>query len=60
MGGKIDANDQANIASKISGKVSKVLVDIGSKVNVGDTVIQLDNRLKLIKHKQQSKYLRQI
>ncbi|WP_297421169.1 efflux RND transporter periplasmic adaptor subunit [Clostridium sp.] len=42
MAGKIDANDQANVASKISGRVSKILVDVGSKVNAGDTVIQLD------------------
>jgi len=44
MAGKIDANDQANVASKISGRVSKVLVDVGSKVNAGDTVIQLDTQ----------------
>ncbi|GAA0077446.1 efflux RND transporter periplasmic adaptor subunit [Clostridium sp. CTA-5] len=42
MAGKIDANDQVNIASKISARVSEVLVDIGSKVNAGDPVIKLD------------------
>ncbi|MVX64746.1 efflux RND transporter periplasmic adaptor subunit [Clostridium chromiireducens] len=44
MAGKIDANDQANVASKIAGRVSQVLVDVGSKVNAGDTVIQLDTQ----------------
>jgi multidrug efflux pump subunit AcrA (membrane-fusion protein) len=44
MAGKIDANDQANVASKISGRISQVLVEIGSKVNAGDTVIQLDTQ----------------
>ncbi|EKQ51623.1 MULTISPECIES: efflux RND transporter periplasmic adaptor subunit [unclassified Clostridium] len=44
MAGKIDANDQANVASKISGRVSKILVDVGSKVNAGDTIIQLDTQ----------------
>lgn len=44
MAGKIDANDQVNIASKISARVSEVLVDIGSKVNAGDPVIKLDTQ----------------
>lgn len=44
MAGKIDANDQVNIASKISARVSEVLVDVGSKVNAGDTVIKLDTQ----------------
>lgn len=44
MAGKIDANDQANVASKITGRVSKILVDIGSSVNAGDPVIQLDTQ----------------
>jgi len=44
MAGKIDANDQVNLASKISARVSEVLVDIGAKVNVGDTIIKLDTQ----------------
>ena len=44
MAGKIDANDQVNIASKISARVSEVLVDIGSNVNAGDTIIKLDTQ----------------
>jgi HlyD family secretion protein len=44
MAGKIDANDQVNIASKISARVSEILVDIGSNVNQGDTIIKLDTQ----------------
>jgi len=44
MAGKIDSNDQVNIASKISARVSEVLVDIGSKVNAGDVIIKLDTQ----------------
>lgn len=44
MAGKIDSNDQVNIASKISARVSEVLVDIGSKVNAGDAIIKLDTQ----------------
>lgn len=44
MAGKVSANDEANIASKISGRVSEILVDIGSQVNQGDTVIKLDTQ----------------
>ena len=44
MAGKIDANDQVNIASKISARVSEVLVDIGSNVNAGDTIVKLDTQ----------------
>ncbi|OOM81499.1 putative multidrug resistance protein EmrK [Clostridium puniceum] len=42
MAGKIDTNDQVNIASKISARVSEVFVDIGTKVNAGDAIIKLD------------------
>ena len=42
MAGKIAANDEANIASKISARVSEISVDIGSNVNQGDTIIKLD------------------
>ena len=44
MAGKVDANDQVNIASKISARVSEVLVDIGSNVNPGDAIIKLDTK----------------
>lgn len=44
MAGKVEANDQVNIASKISARVSEVLVDIGSNVNQGDTIIKLDTK----------------
>lgn len=44
MAGKIDSNDQVNISSKISARVSEVLVDLGSKVNAGDAVIKLDTQ----------------
>lgn len=44
MGGKIQANEEANIGSKISAKVSQVLVDVGSKVNQGDVIIKLDTQ----------------
>ncbi|NMM62989.1 HlyD family efflux transporter periplasmic adaptor subunit [Clostridium sp. P21] len=41
--GKIQANDSTNLASKIAPtKVSKVAVDVGSKVNAGDPIIYLD------------------
>ena len=44
MAGKVEANDQVNIASKISARVSEVLVDIGSNVNQGDAIIKLDTK----------------
>lgn len=44
MAGKISANDEANIASKISARVSEISVDIGSTVNQGDTIIKLDTQ----------------
>ena len=44
MAGKIAANDEVNIASKISARVSEISVDIGSKVNQGDTIIKLDTQ----------------
>lgn len=41
--GKIQANNSVNLASKISpAKVSKVTVDVGSKVEAGDQIIYLD------------------
>jgi HlyD family secretion protein len=44
MAGKIDSSDQVNIASKISARVSEVLVDVGSNVNAGDAIIKLDTQ----------------
>jgi Multidrug resistance efflux pump len=44
MAGKIDSSDQLNISSKISARVSEVLVDVGSKVNAGDVIIKLDTQ----------------
>ncbi|WP_160688022.1 efflux RND transporter periplasmic adaptor subunit [Clostridium sp. C2-6-12] len=44
MAGKIDANDQVNLAAKSSAKVSEILVDVGAKVNAGDTIIKLDTQ----------------
>lgn len=44
MGGKIAANDEANIGSKISARVSEVLVDIGTNVKQGDVLIKLDTQ----------------
>ena len=41
--GKIQANNSVNLASKISPtKVSKLMVDVGSKVKAGDPIIYLD------------------
>lgn len=41
--GKIQANNSVNLASKIlPTKVSKVTVDVGSKVNAGNPVVYLD------------------
>ncbi|RMC96399.1 efflux RND transporter periplasmic adaptor subunit [Clostridium autoethanogenum] len=44
MGGKISTNEQANIASKVSAKVSEISVDLGSKTNEGDVLIKLDTK----------------
>lgn len=44
MAGKINSNDAVNIASKISARVSEVLVDVGSKVNAGDAIVKLDTK----------------
>ena len=44
MAGKIETNDQANVASKISARVSDILVDVGSNVNKGDTIIKLNTQ----------------
>ncbi|OAA86858.1 HlyD family secretion protein [Clostridium ljungdahlii] len=44
MGGKISTNEQANITSKVSAKVSEISVDLGSKTNEGDVLIKLDTK----------------
>jgi HlyD family secretion protein len=44
MAGKIQANDQVNIASKISARVTEVLVNVGSAVNAGDPIVKLDTQ----------------
>lgn len=44
MGGKIQSNEEANIGSKISARVSEITVDVGTKVNQGDTIIKLDTQ----------------
>jgi HlyD family secretion protein len=43
MAGKIEANQQADITSKITAKVAKINVDVGSIVQKGDVIIQLDS-----------------
>ncbi len=42
MGGKIATNEEADITSKVSAKVSEILVDLGSTVKEGDIIIKLD------------------
>lgn len=44
MGGKIASNEQADIMSKISAKVTDISVDVGSSVKEGDVVIKLDTK----------------
>jgi len=44
MGGKIQANEEANVGSKISARVAEIAVDIGSNVKQGDTIIKLDTQ----------------
>lgn len=41
-GGKLEALESANLVSKISGKVAKITVDVGSKVKAGDLLLSLD------------------
>ncbi|AFM43100.1 RND family efflux transporter, MFP subunit [Desulfosporosinus acidiphilus SJ4] len=42
MAGIINANDKANITSKIGAKVAGISVDVGSVVKQGDTLLTLD------------------
>lgn len=44
MGGKIQANEEANVGSKIAARVSEISVDLGSNVKQGDTIIKLDTQ----------------
>ncbi|MBB6214169.1 multidrug resistance efflux pump [Anaerosolibacter carboniphilus] len=44
MAGKIDTTEKADITSKVSAKVSEIMVDIGSQVSKGDPLIKLDTR----------------
>lgn len=42
MAGKIEADDKAEITSKITAKVAEINVDLGSVVKKGDPIIKLD------------------
>lgn len=42
MAGKVQAETKADLTTKISAKVSEILVDIGSQVKKGDPLIKLD------------------
>ncbi|WP_407306938.1 HlyD family secretion protein [Desulfosporosinus sp. SB140] len=44
MAGILDANDKAQITSKIAAKVAAISVDVGSVVKKGDTLITLDTK----------------
>lgn len=44
MGGKVAANEQANVTSKIAGKVSEIAVDVGTEVKQGEVLITLDDK----------------
>jgi HlyD family secretion protein len=43
MAGKIEANEKADITSKITAKVAAISVDVGSIVKKGELMIQLDS-----------------
>jgi HlyD family secretion protein len=43
MAGKIEANQKADITSKITAKVAAINVDVGSFVQKGEVIIQLDS-----------------
>ncbi|WP_319231696.1 efflux RND transporter periplasmic adaptor subunit [Draconibacterium orientale] len=43
--GTFEPHKETKLSADIQGKVSKVLVDLGSSVNKGETLIQLDNSL---------------
>lgn len=44
MAGIIDANDKAEITTKISAKITDISVDVGSVVKKGDPLITLDSK----------------
>ncbi|EHI97516.1 secretion protein HlyD family protein [Clostridium sp. DL-VIII] len=44
MAGKLETDNQVNVSSKISARVSDISVNVGSVVNQGDTVIKLDTQ----------------
>lgn len=44
MEGKLETDNQVNVSSKISARVSDISVNVGSVVNQGDTVIKLDTQ----------------
>lgn len=44
LSGKIQADNSANVSSKINAKVINLRVDVGSKVNAGDTIMYLDTK----------------
>lgn len=44
MAGKVKSNSEVNVSSKISAKVSKILVDLGAKVTKGQPLIYLDTK----------------
>lgn len=44
LSGKIQADNSANVSSKINAKVIQLKVDVGSKVNAGDPIIYLDTK----------------
>lgn len=42
LGGKIQAGNSTNVASKINAKIAQIQVDVGTKVNEGDPIIYLE------------------
>jgi RND family efflux transporter, MFP subunit len=44
LSGKIQADNSANLSSQVNAKVSQVKVDVGTKVNAGDSIIYLDTQ----------------
>ncbi len=44
MAGRIETDDEVNVASKISARVSDISVNVGSIVNEGDIIIKLDTQ----------------
>ncbi len=44
MAGKVEANEQVDITSRIAAKIIAIHGDVGSSVNKGDTLVQLDSK----------------